>query len=1173
MTRPAPLIDKRTHADLVRQLRQFIERYTDISLPPESELELGSGDLGNALVHIFARMAELVIDRINQVPEKNFLAFLDLLGLELKPPQAARVPLTFNLIATSGSDTVVPTRTKVAAKLNEGEDETIVFETSRDLVATRSRLSAVFCRDPKLDRYQNNTAIAINPAQPSSFDLFTGDELIPHVLYFSQREYFSLNDRKNIRLFFQLGDANAEWLSRLAWQYWDGQQWSMLAQPGAAQTTGTDGEWQIILRDIPALQESAVNEVNGVWVKAALGVSLESAAVLGEYAEAGYYPRIKPSVLAIQDEILPENELIYPFGEEDRDQVNNFYIGSDLAFAKPGANVQITINTVEELTSENYSANLAVQWQYWDGQSWQDLGVSTPNGDIPPLNPNENIHFTDGTRALRDSGTVSFTVPVAWHPVTIAGREHYWIRLNVRSGNYGSGLLYNPPQISSIDIDYRWLMPQLHGVQSQIQIENNEGVVADRTYSNQIAIDASKTFYPFGEHPKLGDVFYFQCDPVFSDKPNASVILRIEFDEILAAPSSDLVLQWQYWDGDQQAWQSLNVNDRTNNLVDSGEVRFNRPESMQANTVNGHFGYWIRVYLNRGDYGRPTDYVWDSGDNQYEPVPATLSPPIIHRFNISYQYTSNRSELDQVFSENDFVFKDFKNQTGMPFNALEDQEPTIYLGFQRDGDEQGFDNNVNSLYFNTADIYLDSSRIQAQELGQKVVLAWEYWNGVSWVELAVEDETDSLTTSGMIHFIGPRDFRSSHQFGLSAFWLRARWVSGVYMYRPKLHCVLTNTVWSENSATRENEVIGSSTGKPNQVFYSSQVPIISNSMVEVLEPERPLTQEWLQLIEEEGEDVVQTESDADGNVVAITVRWHQVSDFFQSGPRSRHYVLDRINGEIRFGDGRQGLIPPVGRANIKLARYQSGGGIKGNRDSNTITQLKSAIPLITSVTNWVPSRGGTDQETLDSIKTRGPKTLRHRNRAVAVSDYEDLAFEVSNDLARAKGIAARDEDQAGVVGLVVVPSSEESRPEPSVELLQKIKAYMQSRLPSTVDIWVSGPQWLEVNVEVEIVPRTVAETSQAKSDVMDQLVTFLHPLTGGSDGEGWAFGRKPHRSDIYAALERIASVDHIRRLVVHEQGEVEQEKFLIYSGIHRVTLLGQNSRRSVIPQYDTSGVN
>jgi hypothetical protein len=88
-----------------------------------------SPDAGSALIRIFGRFVELVIDRLNQVPEKNFLAFLNLIGADILPPQSARVPLTFALAEGSPVDALVPAGTQVAAPAAEGEEEDVIFES------------------------------------------------------------------------------------------------------------------------------------------------------------------------------------------------------------------------------------------------------------------------------------------------------------------------------------------------------------------------------------------------------------------------------------------------------------------------------------------------------------------------------------------------------------------------------------------------------------------------------------------------------------------------------------------------------------------------------------------------------------------------------------------------------------------------------------------------------------------------------------------------------------------------------------------------------------------------------------------------------------------------------------------------------------------------------------
>ena len=110
----APKIDSRGAAEVADRVRDLLARFA-----PEWKRN-ANDPLASALIAIFARYAEIVIQRLNQAPQKNFMAFLDLLGASLAPPQPARVPVTFSLAAGAASDSAVPAGTQVAAPPGDG---------------------------------------------------------------------------------------------------------------------------------------------------------------------------------------------------------------------------------------------------------------------------------------------------------------------------------------------------------------------------------------------------------------------------------------------------------------------------------------------------------------------------------------------------------------------------------------------------------------------------------------------------------------------------------------------------------------------------------------------------------------------------------------------------------------------------------------------------------------------------------------------------------------------------------------------------------------------------------------------------------------------------------------------------------------------------------------------
>src|SRR2546423_9198074 len=123
MEEPAPKIDPRSAQDISRQLRKLLAVYA----PQWREQDAPSG-LSAALVGIFSRFSEIVIQRLNKTPEKNLLAYLDMLGLSVLPPQPARVPLTFFLTAGSLTHAGVPPGAQSPAQPAAGDTGPLVFQ-------------------------------------------------------------------------------------------------------------------------------------------------------------------------------------------------------------------------------------------------------------------------------------------------------------------------------------------------------------------------------------------------------------------------------------------------------------------------------------------------------------------------------------------------------------------------------------------------------------------------------------------------------------------------------------------------------------------------------------------------------------------------------------------------------------------------------------------------------------------------------------------------------------------------------------------------------------------------------------------------------------------------------------------------------------------------------------
>jgi predicted phage baseplate assembly protein len=136
-----PAIDNRTFDDIVAEAQTRIPRYT------QEWTDFNKGDAGFALVELFAWMTELLIYRLGQVPQLNYIKFLQLIGIELIPAKPADTVLVFPMQSGFAQTSApVPMGTQVSAAPPNGGSP-IVFETQAAITALQAPLDAVLAFD------------------------------------------------------------------------------------------------------------------------------------------------------------------------------------------------------------------------------------------------------------------------------------------------------------------------------------------------------------------------------------------------------------------------------------------------------------------------------------------------------------------------------------------------------------------------------------------------------------------------------------------------------------------------------------------------------------------------------------------------------------------------------------------------------------------------------------------------------------------------------------------------------------------------------------------------------------------------------------------------------------------------------------------------------------------
>jgi hypothetical protein len=200
MIEAPPRIDPRNQEILVKELRKLLLNYC----PEWNDASIGTDKRANAMLYIFSRMMETIIQRLNKVPEKNFMTFLDLMGVRMSPPRIARAALTFKMVAGAKQYGSIPAGSQVATEKTKEEDST-VFETENDLTAILPGISRAVSISPVDDSFEEHSAFLFSN-EKKEVELFKGKKLIPHRLYIGHNELFALKEISDITLTIAIVD-------------------------------------------------------------------------------------------------------------------------------------------------------------------------------------------------------------------------------------------------------------------------------------------------------------------------------------------------------------------------------------------------------------------------------------------------------------------------------------------------------------------------------------------------------------------------------------------------------------------------------------------------------------------------------------------------------------------------------------------------------------------------------------------------------------------------------------------------------------------------------------------------------------------------------------------------------------------------------------------------------
>lgn len=585
-----PKIDFRNKDDIYNQIIAIAKSYV-----PEWNTS-DEDDAGIVFSKVFADMFAQTIDRFNKIPYKNLIYFINLLGAD-----------TLNCISSKGFATVVlnyGTEQGVAIKkgtrlysIDEKKDR-ILFETKDDLFAIDNNVAGVYMRSSKNDiivnpflRERDNAKIDFNLFDLKKYKNLQRFRIIienDDIFFTNQKIFVSFENKIRPYATTVLTNILSD-NSFIEWKYLTYDGWQKFDQ---AYPVGN----KILL--------TGFDEIPIVRYKDSFGRFICCEVVDFEKNEDILFTNIKLASSA--NVVLPDafynNDLeltktdFLPFNERFA-MYDTFYIRSDEAFSKSGANIKLDfdissivvpvdnfydmvdikwrriINESELKTPDPNDVYIEkVIWEYWNGDGWARLFSENSYDDF----------FRIDEKATK---TLEFVCPDDMDGVFVGTDFGLWVRVRILKINnvFKLNTNYITPIIEKINISYEY--KELEENNEKMYIEKNMTTISpDQNDKGEIVFfDSIKEKFP---------ELYFSFDKCFSGGP-----IRVYFQAESVNAETLPALKWEYWGrvNGVDRWVELKIADETKSFKHSGIITFIAKDNFRKCELFSKDAFWIRV--------------------------------------------------------------------------------------------------------------------------------------------------------------------------------------------------------------------------------------------------------------------------------------------------------------------------------------------------------------------------------------------------------------------------------------------------------------------------------------------------------------------------------------------------------------------------------------------------
>lgn len=650
-------------------------------------------------------------------------------------------------------------------------------------------------------------------------------------------------------------------------------------------------------------------------------------------------------------------------------------------------------------------------------------------------------------------------------------------------------------------------------------------------------------FSPFGDSLSLYQECYIGQDAVFSQKgASARLEFSLSFEEkhleFAARAREDKLpvikrrnkysrepeavrcfpqeISAEYFNG--TGWKRLPGIPETLGIFDAGqgegkaELLFDIPHDWQPVTVGGYEKRCIRLLLIRADncYMRPAVH--------YCPVlrdvrlscgygGRALRPAGVERL-----YGKNKADLTESLAAGGRV---------CAFGPFPYEGTAVYFGLDGRPEEGPV-----SLY-----LALEDKASYAPSRN----LSFEYSAASGFRPFKVTDHTDGLRSPGTILFDPPSDMAPYELEGCRRYWLRIVCGDGFYGGQgvARAQAVFMNAVAAQNVETRE----------PREYFIDKPAahmsfPLYADNILDA----RVWVNETDHFTKRRGKELLASQPErfraeygAGGEIQELYVKWEERESFVHSKKEDRHYVIDRVNGRLLFGDGVHVRIPENTSGTAFTVSLRCCGAGPGNVPAGGISGFSGSLPPVGRIYNDRAAYGGAAAESMENALLRGAGVLGSAGRLITGEDYEREIRTFSPNVDKVRCIADVDRNTAprrGLLSLVVLMKDYRSGSGSFRMLKRELEEELGRReaLQSAPgELVIVEPVFVEINVSLWLTVRETADTFDTKNRWKRRLEEYLDPV---SRKGGWEIGSLPSENQLRMFIHTWEREERVERFAV-----------------------------------------